>query len=421
MATLTYTLSQSGSATVTVGGKTYRGTATVQATVTATYSTTTYDANVTLSVSGLSCSSFVVTASAGGVEQAKAAAVSDAKTKLRNALSSGSFPFNFDGTTVATRTGVAESTSYTYTGSKSVARSTSTQSKTAEFKGNTATISIPALATYQITYNANSGSGAPATQTKYYGINSSISTTIPSKTGYTFKGWATSEANAKAGTVNYASGATYSGNAGLSLWAVWELTYLKPTITGFDVDRCLQDGALNDEGGYAKIVFDWSVFRSPAARYYEGSTTPYSDNSVSSCIISITDGTTTKIETLTLTGASGSVSAIVGDGDFDTDTQYSVTVSLTDSQTVYNDKTTTVSGVVSTAFFPMDWNSDATAIAFLMPAPENKEGIYAGKDIKMALDVDGNADASHDATSGSDKDLFNAIRALGWYSDCIEE
>ena len=41
------------------------------------------------------------------------------------------------------------------------------------------------------------------------------------------------------------------------------------------------------------------------------------------------------------------------------------------------------------------------------------------QDVLLDLDVDSAADATHDATSGEDKDLFNAIRALGWYNDVI--
>ena len=39
---------------------------------------------------------------------------------------------------------------------------------------------------------------------------------------------------------------------------------------------------------------------------------------------------------------------------------------------------------------------------------------------KITSYLDHNGSASADATSGEDKDLFNAIRALGWYSDVIE-
>ena len=52
--------------------------------------------------------------------------------------------------------------------------------------------SIPALASYKVTYNANGGSGAPSAQTKYYGTTLKLSTTKPTRNGYNFKGWGTS-------------------------------------------------------------------------------------------------------------------------------------------------------------------------------------------------------------------------------------
>ena len=77
--------------------------------------------------------------------------------------------------------------------------------------------------TYQVTYNANGGSGGPSTQTKYYGTNLTLSSSKPKRTGYTFKNWNT-QANGK-GT-SYNSGATYSANAALSLYAQWSpITY----------------------------------------------------------------------------------------------------------------------------------------------------------------------------------------------------
>lgn len=77
---------------------------------------------------------------------------------------------------------------------------------------------IPALASYTISYNANGGSGAPSSQKKYYGKSLTLSTTKPTRTGYTFKGWATSSS----GSVAYASGASYTANASVTLYAVWQ-------------------------------------------------------------------------------------------------------------------------------------------------------------------------------------------------------
>lgn len=82
------------------------------------------------------------------------------------------------------------------------------------------------LNTYPVTYNANGGSGAPAGQTKTYGTNLTLSSTTPTRTGYTFVEWAT----AADGTgTKYNPGATYTANAELTLYAVW--TVNKYTLT----------------------------------------------------------------------------------------------------------------------------------------------------------------------------------------------
>lgn len=77
---------------------------------------------------------------------------------------------------------------------------------------------IPALTKYTVSYNANGGSGAPSSQSKYYGKTLTLSSTKPTRTGYTFKGWATSSG----GSVTYTSGASYTANASVTLYAVWQ-------------------------------------------------------------------------------------------------------------------------------------------------------------------------------------------------------
>ena len=72
-------------------------------------------------------------------------------------------------------------------------------------------------APYSVTYDANGGSGAPSAQEKRTDIDLTLSSTVPTRTGYTFDGWATSAD----GVVAYAAGATYTGNADLSLYAKW--------------------------------------------------------------------------------------------------------------------------------------------------------------------------------------------------------
>lgn len=71
---------------------------------------------------------------------------------------------------------------------------------------------------YTITYNAFGGSGAPSSQTKTHGTNITLSSTKPTKAGYNFLGWG----NDNIFQVSYAPGATYSTNANITLYAVWE-------------------------------------------------------------------------------------------------------------------------------------------------------------------------------------------------------
>lgn len=70
---------------------------------------------------------------------------------------------------------------------------------------------------YNLTYNANGGSGAPANQTGNGSI--ALSTVRPTREGYTFKGWA---ATSTATTAQYQPGAAYNLTANATLYAVWE-------------------------------------------------------------------------------------------------------------------------------------------------------------------------------------------------------
>lgn len=80
------------------------------------------------------------------------------------------------------------------------------------------TISITAKTSYKVQYNANGGTGAPATQTKWYGETLPLSSTKPTRSGYSFSKWNT--ASGGTGT-SYNSGASYTANAAATLYAQW--------------------------------------------------------------------------------------------------------------------------------------------------------------------------------------------------------
>lgn len=72
---------------------------------------------------------------------------------------------------------------------------------------------------YTVSFNANGGSGAPASQTKLYGLDMTLSSTVPTRSGYTFKGWGTSSTST---TASYQPGGTYTSNSARTLYAIWE-------------------------------------------------------------------------------------------------------------------------------------------------------------------------------------------------------
>lgn len=111
--------------------------------------------------------------------------------------------------------------------------------------------------TYTVKFDANGGTGAPANQTKTYGVALTLSSTKPTRANYNFLGWGTS---ASATTVSYAAGASYTANAGATLYAVWGLAYIKPRITNLSAVRGTYDSGTftEDTGGtYMRLVFSY--------------------------------------------------------------------------------------------------------------------------------------------------------------------
>lgn len=73
--------------------------------------------------------------------------------------------------------------------------------------------------TYQITYDANGGTGAPEAQKKSYGTNLILSKMVPTRDNYIFQGWAE---NKTATQAKYQPGAAYTEDRAATLYAVWQ-------------------------------------------------------------------------------------------------------------------------------------------------------------------------------------------------------
>lgn len=72
---------------------------------------------------------------------------------------------------------------------------------------------------YTVSYNANGGIGSISSQTKIEDEPMTLTTKTPTKTGHIFKGWASSK---NATEAQYQAGGTYTKNAKITLYAVWE-------------------------------------------------------------------------------------------------------------------------------------------------------------------------------------------------------
>ena len=95
---------------------------------------------------------------------------------------------------------------------------------------------------YTISYNANGGSNAPGDQNKIENKSISLSSSKPTRTGYTFVNWNTKKDGS--GTT-YKAGASYKDNADLTLYAQWRINkvYIKLDANGGNVSGSTTNGS----------------------------------------------------------------------------------------------------------------------------------------------------------------------------------
>ena len=280
-------------------------------------------------------------------------------------------------------------------------------------------ISVAAKTSYTIKFNANGGSlgSVPSSVTKWHGTNIKISTSKPTRTGYTFLGWGTSST---ATSASYAAGATYSGNANATLYAVWKaITYTitynanggslgsvpstatktygvtltlssaKPTRTnytflGWSTSKSATTATYKAGGSYtanaaATLYAVWQLsYKKPRIASMSVTRTDSSgvasdsgtcarvkfswacDKTVSSIVISWTPATgSTSSTTITASGTSGSVDTTISNVTFDADTTYYISAKVTDSG-----GNTTVTKPLTGTKFVIDLLSGGNGISF---------------------------------------------------------
>lgn len=231
--------------------------------------------------------------------------------------------------------------------------------------------------TYTVSYNANGGTGAPSSQTKTYGVTLTLSSTKPTRTNYNFLGWATSAT----GAVEYQPGASYTKNGAVTLYAIWEIAYIPPTITNISVDRCYSSGEIADDGTYLKVSFNYqldSVYSGGMDYIQLG----YKLSSAASY---------TNLSTYTPSAMSGSFSQIIGSGLVETEYAYDIQIIVKDQK-----GSSTIVRSVAPLSYIIDFSPEG-GVAIGKPAPSDKSfeiDIPTTFDGGLAINVDGTQVAS---------------------------
>ena len=255
------------------------------------------------------------------------------------------------GSTITLSSTVPTRTGYSFLGWNSSATATApTYSPGGEFTANlNATLYAVWLPdTYDVTFDANGGSGAPAKQTKTHDVTLTLPSTIPTRTNYNFLGWSTSTNST---TAIYQAGDSYTANTGATLYAVWELAYTAPRITGLSVTRCSEDGTTVDDGTYFKIAFSWAT-----------------DKTVASIVVkwkasSSTDWTQS---TISASGTSGTVNSVLGAGAISTEFLYDISLVVTD-EVGYSTASRSIPGLA----YAIDFKAGGKGVAIGKPAQKD--------------------------------------------------
>ncbi len=243
-------------------------------------------------------------------------------------------------------------------------------------------LSLPTIKrTFTVSYNANGGTGAPASQTKTYGVNLTLSSTIPTRAGYAFKGWATSST----GAVAYPAGGTYTANSAITLYAVWEVAGAIK-IGSYSAIRCDENGVAADEGTWGKFTCTYIL---SGQELNEGSITTAryraSDVSTWSNITNISHGNHSKpADTPSL---SVNVSCLIS--NLSQDKSYLIELTVTDSY----GNTAIASDYISQAYFTMDFLAGGKGIGIGTTASCD-ESVHPNGLLTCGMDADFKGDVN---------------------------
>lgn len=212
-----------------------------------------------------------------------------------------------------------------------------------------------------------------------------MSSTIPTRAGYAFKGWATSST----GTVAYPAGGTYSDNSAVTLYAVWELLG-NVRMGSYSAIRCDESGNADDEGTWGKFTCTYILSGQGAN---EGSVTGRyraSDVSTWTNIANISQSDP-HIKAEGVASLSVNVSCLIS--NISQDKSYLIELTVTDSY----GNTAIASDYISQAYFTMDFLAGGKGIGIGTTASCD-ESVHPNGLLTCGMDADFKGTVSLDIT-----------------------
>lgn len=227
-------------------------------------------------------------------------------------------------------------------------------------------VDVPPKPSHTVSYNANGGSGAPRSATKWYGEDFYISNQKPTRANHVFQYWAT--ASNGSGT-RYNPGQRYTPDANVTLYAVWKLATKPPTIQSFTAQRVNEAGDMDESGTCVKLYVTWKC-----------DTSGDSANTVQSVTIAVQDGGTWKDTQVTASGATGTGTVTLTGLSAESSWRFRATV---------RDKYGTVTSftTVGPQRFLLDFSSGGRGIGIGVAAPETGVSIYGSPVLINGFDL----------------------------------
>lgn len=272
---------------------------------------------------------------------------------------------------------------------------------------------------YTVSFNANGGTGAPGSQTRWYGEVIYLSSVRPTRTGYIFQGWAKSPS----GRVEYNPGSAYGLDANTTLYAIWSpetytisfnanggsgapgnqtktygqtltLSSTRPTRTNYNfigwgtssgsTSAAYQPGGSYTSNGNATLYAVWQLAYTPpritniqADRCNSGGTLSESgtyvkvsfswatDYNVSAIYIrhKVSTSSSWTTTTVSASGKVGSVSQVIGSNGISTEYTYNIQIEVRDSN-----GSSIIGRDVGPMLYTIDFKSGGKGVAIGKPA-----------------------------------------------------